>query len=383
MKWISTTLVLGAASATNVVLATFDGAPATTFRFSELNDPVMGGRSVGTWTVDKQGKFGIFDGEVKDVPSLKAPGFIATAADGAFADAHLAIDGDLVLSIRTTTSDYKGFRFSLASGSINPDFSCAGGGQSTLSRGCFKTKFSIPAGTDFTDVRIPFSSFSDVWSPATGEQIKTCANDTSVCITADALKTIQRLEIWGEGVLGKLHVEVQSIRAESSVIRALPTGGFNTCGKPVQSKLLYGISGRKEATVPVPVDDGETLAEAVCCDSRTAAFAEPQGTFSEPDVDLFAKIPHDGTPTIFFDSTCGLPLFKAPINRTFEDFRDDTKEHGWPSFRVGEIYLENVLINQTTLAMTSTCGTHLGTYLPDEKGERYCIDLSCVSGNPL
>jgi hypothetical protein len=30
---------------------------------------------------------------------------------------------------------------------------------------------------------------------------------------------------------------------------------------------------------------------------------------------------------------CGLPLFKAPINRTFAEWRAETEEHGWPSFR--------------------------------------------------
>ena len=29
----------------------------------------------------------------------------------------------------------------------------------------------------------------------------------------------------------------------------------------------------------------------------------------------------------------------------------------------------------------SSCGTHLGSLLPDADGARYCIDLSCISGN--
>ena len=33
--------------------------------------------------------------------------------------------------------------------------------------------------------------------------------------------------------------------------------------------------------------------------------------------------------------------------------------------------------------VTSACGTHLGSFLPDAEGDRWCIDLSCVSGNPL
>ena len=29
----------------------------------------------------------------------------------------------------------------------------------------------------------------------------------------------------------------------------------------------------------------------------------------------------------------------------------------------------------------SACGTHLGSYLPDAQGDRYCIDLACIAGN--
>lgn len=53
---------------------------------------------------------------------------------------------------------------------------------------------------------------------------------------------------------------------------------------------------------------------------------------------------------------------------------------GWPSFRTGEIFTDNVFISEDNLHVYSTCGTYLGGYSPDEKGERYCIDLSCVSG---
>ena len=35
----------------SIPLVTFDGEKATTHEFVELNDPVMGGRSSGTWRV--------------------------------------------------------------------------------------------------------------------------------------------------------------------------------------------------------------------------------------------------------------------------------------------------------------------------------------------
>jgi len=195
-------------------LVTFDGAEGTTFKFQELNDPVMGGQSTGTWSLGDG--FGIIDGEVVDVPSLEAPGFIKAQAKGSFPDISDFIDGSLVLSVRTTNPEYEGYRVTFVSGAVSPDFACSAGGSLPLSRGCYKQKFSVPAGDDFVDVKIPFNTFSDKWSSATGEQTTTCADDADVCPTAAKLAKIQMIEFWGEGASGKLHLEVQSVSAESS-----------------------------------------------------------------------------------------------------------------------------------------------------------------------
>jgi len=209
-------LQLTVVAASGVTLVTFDGAAGTTFTFKELNDPVMGGKSSGTWNVNVKEKFGIFDGEVVDVPSLKAPGFIKAAADGEFPDASGFVQGELVLSVRTTTPEYTGFRVSFASGALSPAYACAGGGTIPLSHGCFKAKFSVPLGSAdaFATVRIPFNDFSDNWSPATGEQTKTCADNQDVCPSAKTLAGIKRIEVWAEGVSGKVHLEVKSISAD-------------------------------------------------------------------------------------------------------------------------------------------------------------------------
>jgi len=195
-------------------LVTFDGAKDTTFTFKALVDPVMGGKSTGTWSLGNG--FGILDGEVVDVPSLKAPGFIKAAADGKFPDISAFIDGSLVLSVRTSTPEYAGYRVTVVSGAHSTNFACAGGGGLPFSRGCFKQKFSVPAGGDFVDIKVPFNSFSDKWSSATGEQTTTCAQDKDVCLTAAKLAKIQRVEFWGEGADGKVHLEVQSVSAETA-----------------------------------------------------------------------------------------------------------------------------------------------------------------------
>merc|ERR1711998_566847 len=104
--------------------------------------------------------------------------------------------------------------------------------------------------------------------------------------------------------------------------------------------------------------------EAVCCDSRVKPYAEPQYTYTAPDIMMFSHL-EDGV-TTFYDSVCGLPLFRAPMNRTLEEFEADTQEHGWPSFRETEVVDENVVTDEATGYVTSACGTHLGSYLPGE-----------------
>ncbi len=58
-----------------------------------------------------------------------------------------------------------------------------------------------------------------------------------------------------------------------------------------------------------------------------------------------------------------------------------SKAHGWPSFRDNEVVWDNVrcLKNNETVSLD---GTHLGHNLPDKKGNRYCINLCCVAGQP-
>merc|ERR1711871_75887 len=343
-----------------------------------------------------------------DVPSLKAPGFIKCSSKGRYNDASSASveKGNLVLMARSTTPEYKGFKLSIASGASSTEYACASGGTLPFSRGCFKAEFSVPDNSnDFQEIRIPLKEFSDLWSPATGEHTKNCTDaDTDACLTSEKLKKIQLVEIWAEGVDGDVHLEISEIfiepnnaaveintnivAADAAVITEdTDSSKYFTCAKPVQSKLRFNISSRTtpENLMNVVNDENEALATAVCCDSRTKYMAEPRFLFTAPDIMLFNKISENNV-TTFYDSVCGLPLFQAPVGRSLEDFEADTNEHGWPSFRKGEIFEDNVIIEPKKNGLQtvrSKCGTHLGTYLPDEKGIRYCIDLSCISGNQL
>ena len=67
-------------------------------------------------------------------------------------------------------------------------------------------------------MRIPLDQFSDHWSPYTGDHTKECADDKSVCLTKKSLQKIDRVEIWAEGVLGKVHLEIKSIALSESAL---------------------------------------------------------------------------------------------------------------------------------------------------------------------
>ena len=62
------------------------------------------------------------------------------------------------------------------------------------------------------------------------------------------------------------------------------------------------------------------------------------------------------------------------------DFINESEDHGWSSFRDNEVVWENVrvLADGETVSLD---GTHLGHNLPDEKGNRYCINLVTIAGN--
>lgn len=346
-------------------------------RFNNVHFIQQGGISSGSWSVNEEEGYGIEKGTVRDVPSLHAPGFINAEARGIFKDVSTAITGDLILQVRSSTPKYTGFRVSF--GKI-------------LSRE-FKANFTIGAGESFSEVRIPFNMFSDHWSPSTGDQTITCSEDPKVCPTSEDLSKINRIVVWAEGVKGDAVLELKSISAGiqdpflNEYIKVTKpnlsniSDEFNICnGKVHQKDLLYGMNRRISSDyLPVQVDKDETLAEAVCCDSRMELFAEPQYTFSAPDIRLFHKLDQSKV-TTFYDPVCGLPLFRAPVGRSFEEWQAETEEHGWPSFRKEEVITENVITDDSKEAVSSVCGTHLGSYLPDDIGGRWCIDLACISG---
>merc|ERR1712032_388653 len=132
-------------------------------KWTETNDPVMGGRSTGSFKILANGNLK-FTGEVVDVPKLKAPGFIKidTKQEGGFQFGTFHFGGSggfddisscnaIVITARTGAS-YAGYRLSFGD---SHNFHC-----SFFSSG-FKTHFELPPSTDFRKARLPFQSFSN------------------------------------------------------------------------------------------------------------------------------------------------------------------------------------------------------------------------------
>ena len=150
-----------------------------------------------------------------------------------------------------------------------------------------------------------------------------------------------------------------------------------TCPKGVQLNLRWGCD--------------QSLADRITCYNRH--WAENFGYWLDTDfyeyaikqVDRSFFIPFlcflQTEPITFYDSVTGKPLFKAPIGRTMSGFLKESQDHGWPSFRDEEVVWENVRCLENGEAV-SLEGSHLGHNLPDNRGNRYCINLVSVAGKP-
>lgn len=370
-----------------VNIVTFDGVdPLTTWKFRELNDPVMGGQSTGSFVIINE--VAIFAGVCAIVPSLQAPGFCKAESTDILLFGRKGIDvsgkSHAVMDVRSSIP-YDGFKIAFTADAISSFFS-------------FKANVAIPVSEEFITVAIPFSDFSNKWSPSTGEATVTCSEDISVCMSEKNKKDFSQVGIWAEGHEGEFKLEIKNIRAENykpqdvpstasttTPTATTPTPTTTTRHCSVQDNLLYDMDKFTSIERMFPVEgdvSDESLGNAICCDDRFNIFAEPQFLYDTPGADLTNKIGTIEKPTIFYDSACGVAVFQAPVGRSRDDFLKDTEEHGWPSFRSEEVIQENVMILDDN-RVVSSCGTMLGTYLPDDEGVRYCIDLVCVSGNPL
>lgn len=87
----------------------------------------------------------------------------------------------------------------------------------------------------------------------------------------------------------------------------------------------------------------------------------------------------------FYDSVSGQPLFLVPaigIHRTFEEFLEESLEHGFLSFRDYETNWDRVRCLESG-ALVSTDGTRLGYHSPDGMGNKYLVNILAVCGRPI
>lgn len=248
-------LVLQGCTASDITIESFSN-PSLTWK--QQNDPVMGGRSTGTFRV--QDGVGVFDGQVVNVPRLKAPGFIQVIGDGSFPD--ISSCSSLVLTVQAAQA-YAGYRVSFGK-------THAPGGK-FFANG-YKSHFDAPVGK-FADVTILLKNFSDYWDDATGDIIRTCQDNEIYCPDTKTLKDMQTLKIWAEGKAGDVHLQISQIRASGCTeirdsVTTLQSTFNSTCSAPVQSNLRYNLSHTDAAQDwAFPLPPGEDLSSAVCCDA--------------------------------------------------------------------------------------------------------------------
>lgn len=171
-------------------IAIFDGS--SRLKWETVNDPVMGGQSVSTFSVD-QGK-GDWKGQVRIVPFLHAAGFCTLRGSGAI----------------PVLADYKGLEVNVAAlpttniSKFQLQFSSSDHGV-TGRQGSFQADFSLKASGAASTVFIPFSEFIETWR---GERVGGAP-------TSKQLSTLESIGLGTDGIVGNFDLELVSIVATS------------------------------------------------------------------------------------------------------------------------------------------------------------------------
>ena len=190
----------------NISLATFaNEADAEYHSWVQKNDPVMGGKSIGTFDVVDGN--GVMNGTVALIPSLQAPGFIKIESKDSKAWADVSSCEGLALTTKSSSnpSEYTGYRVSF--GSDSAFMQCG----KFFARG-FKANFKAGEG-EFETVQVPFNQFTKCWDDSTGDAIHTCEEDSRFCPSSERLSNLQTMAIWAEGVAADLTLTIQSVEA--------------------------------------------------------------------------------------------------------------------------------------------------------------------------
>jgi len=176
--------------------------------WTQMNDPVMGGKSTGKFKKTMKGEdyVGSFVGHVADVPFLKAPGFIKAETSKGESWPDISSCKGIEFALESHT-DYDGLRVSF--GENHPDDAMP------YTYG-YKADLKVPmkSSSSVSVVQIPFTDFTDKWDAATGNAITTCEENREFCPDKKTLSNkLYSIAIWGEGVEGGVEVDLYSIQA--------------------------------------------------------------------------------------------------------------------------------------------------------------------------
>ena len=82
-------------------------------------------------------------------------------------------------------------------------------------------------------------------------------------------------------------------------------------------------------------------ADEICSFNRH--YAERAGYAWGSEITWVSEIEglEEGAEVTYYDSVTGKPLFIAPRGRSMSEFMDESKHHGWPSFRDEEVVWES------------------------------------------
>jgi len=324
----------------NINIESFGDIP--THSWYALNDPVMGGLSTGTATVENG--LGVFKGEVIGVPKLDdAPGFIAMMTVGGYFP-----DLSSCQSIKLTVKDigstpYKGYRVSFGTNHPSGSMPYASG---------YKTRMELSTVGEWTEVVLPFTDFSDYWDAKTGNQIVTCKDDNQYCPDETTLRNLLRLEIMAEGVLGKIHLKVASIDA------------MDCSDDDVQETSLEGANGDKrwngqgsshgqgedlKEVVPVILENG---------DIRIESFSDPQHTWfslNDPVMggESTSTVVIQNDIALFDGEVVDVPFLSAP-----GFIKMETRGGGFPDVSNCKALKINVMAQQEYDGLRATFGVH-------------------------
>lgn len=131
--------------------------------------------------------------------------------------------------------------------------------------------------------------------------------------------------IWTTLAPSKVYADSKfPVRGDESIMSQKEHG---TSNYPVQENLRWKVDN--------------ALADRIVNFNRR--YAEYSGYWSQ-ETELIKEIndhiaKNDNNPIQFYDSVTGKLIFTAPIGRTYEEFKEESLSHGWPSFRDNEVKL--------------------------------------------